>query len=395
MERMELRIEGRSGNAAGVFSRLGLTVLLATTGAGCITPNEEILDVSPRRWEAAIRSRGLDPVEVPMPMGPTPDIVAFARKTASTGTDRERLERLQTVLFDRKVFAFEYEKMATFTAAEAFTARRGNCVSLTNLLLAMARSLGIRLRPGLILTRQSSEREGDLVLRFAHMVAVYSDQRDLRIYDFYLDRPGEPGRLTLLDDVDVAAIAASNAGVEALRAGDFARSRKLFERAVRLAPGLPEIYAGLGVAQWREGNVDAAFATFRKGLDLAPNRASLLNNLAVLYIELDMPDEARIALAAANLTEASPHFLLAKGNLELSCGDTKGAIRSYKRARSLDKTLVKPLLGIARAELARGRKDAARKTLRKAARLAPEDPRVRDLMEASSSPESGTTQRPE
>jgi len=388
-------MDGRSRKAASVLPRLGLTVLLATGGAGCVTPDAEILDVSPRRWQAAIRSRGLDPAEVPMPMGPTPDIVAFARQTAAAGSDRERLERLHAALFDRKVFAFEYEKMATFTAAEAFNARKGNCVSLTNLLLAMARSLGIQLRPGLILRRQSSERQGDLVLRFAHMVAVYSDQRDLRIYDFYLDRPEERGRLTLLDDVDVAALAASNAGVDALRAGDFTRSRELFERAVRLAPGLPDIYAGLGVAQWREGNADAAFATFRKGLELAPNRASLLNNLAVLYIEAGKPEEARIALAAANLTEASPHFLLAKGNLELACGDPTQAIRSYKRARSRDKTLVEPLLGIARAELARGRKDAARKALRKAAHLAPEDPRVRDLMEASSSLEPGTAERPE
>lgn len=379
--------------SAGVFSRLRLIVLLAGAGAGCIRSGVELLDVSPRRWEAAIRARGLDPAEVPMPMGQTPGIVAFARQTARSGTDRERLERLQTALFDRKVFAFEYEKMATFTAAEAFEAHRGNCVSMTNLLLAMARSLGIRLRPGLILRRQSSEKQGDLVLRFAHMVAVYSDQQELRIYDFYLDRPDTPGRLTLLDDVDVAAIAASNAGVEALRAGDFARSQELFERAVRLGPGIPEVYAGLGVAQWRRGNIDAAFATFRKGLELAPSRASLLNNLAVLYIELGKPDEARIALAAANLSEASPHFLVAKGNLELASGDAAGAIRSYKGAHARDKTSVEPLLGIARAEQARGRKDAARKALQKAARLAPEDQRVRNLLAASPSLEPGPARR--
>ena len=53
-----------------------------------------------------------------MPMGQTPEIVDFARRTAgSGGTDRERLERLQAALFDRRAFAFEYEKMATFTAA--------------------------------------------------------------------------------------------------------------------------------------------------------------------------------------------------------------------------------------------------------------------------------------
>jgi len=385
--------------------RLGLVLVVATAGAGCSSTDIALLDVSPKRWDATIRARGLDPAEVPMPMGQTPEIVAFARQTAgSGGTDRERLERLQAALFDRKAFAFEYEKMATFTAAEAFTARKGNCVSLTNLLMALARAVGIRLRPALILRRQASEQQNDLVLRFAHMVAVYTsdgstgasgtkEQRTVRIYDFYLDRPNEPGHLTLLDDVDVASIAASNLAVEALRAGDFARARTLFERAVRLGPGIPEVYAGLGVAQWRQGDVDAAFATFRKGLELAPSRASLLNNLAVLYIEQGKQEEARIALAAANLSEASPHFFVAKGNLELAHGDVKGAIRSYKRAHSRDKTFVEPLLGIARAEETRGRTEAARKALMQAARLAPEDQRVRALLAASSSLAPGTAKQ--
>jgi len=174
MERMELQMDGRSRNPGGVLSRLGLSVLLAAAGAGCVTPGAEILDVSPRRWRrrsargVSIRPRSRCRWVRRTTSSPS------ARQTAAAGTDRERLERLHAALFDRKVFAFEYEKMATFTAAEAFIARRGNCVSLTNLLLAMARSLGIRLRPGLILRRQSSERQGDLVLRFAHMVAVYS-----------------------------------------------------------------------------------------------------------------------------------------------------------------------------------------------------------------------------
>src|SRR5689334_20781947 len=92
--RVSLAVRHRQGirqMAAGYW--LGCLALAAlTTGcASTATIPTEVIDVSPKRWESVIRARGLEPADVPMPMGQSAAIEAFARQTAGTGSDREKL----------------------------------------------------------------------------------------------------------------------------------------------------------------------------------------------------------------------------------------------------------------------------------------------------------------
>ena len=177
--------------------------------------------VSPERWSAGLATRGVDPAEVPNPMAATPAMVALARDIAGTGRDADRLEHLRSALMDGGAWTFEYERNSTFSAAEAFEKRRGNCVSFTNLFIAMGRSLGIRLHAALVSTRGISERQGDLIVTYNHMVAVYTEVggRSAKVYDFYRMADQLTGPLRLLDDYMVAAIRTSNDGIAAPRKG--------------------------------------------------------------------------------------------------------------------------------------------------------------------------------
>lgn len=366
-------------------SRLAaLAVLLAgaMAASGCRSGGSgTILQLSPERWREVVASRGVDPGDVPMPMYVSPEIRAFAEQIAGPGDDRERLKRLQAVLLDRKTYSFEYDTVATFTAAEAFAARRGNCVSFTNLFIAFGRALGIPLQAALLFRRARSEREGDLVMVYNHMVAVQPKGRIDTVYDFYLSREGTAVDLRLVDDLAVAAISASNRGVEALRAGDFEEAHVLLERATKLDPTLPDLLSNLGIVKWRQGDTDGALATFRQGLAIDPHRPALLNNLAAVYIEQGRMSEARIALAAASTRDASPFLFVVQGDLELVGGNPKAALKAYRRAHRDAPQLVEPLLGIARAEKALGNDAAARRALRKADKLRPDDVQIRTLLE--------------
>lgn len=358
-----------------------LAVLAALAAAGCATGTRRpAFNLKPAEWKAEVEALGLDPALVVSPVQATPEMRHAALQYAGAGTGTERLERLHTALLDRKDFAFEYEKVKTFTAEEAFSARRGNCVSFTNLLIAFSRSLGIPLQAGLLVTRGSAEKSGDLIVVYSHMVAVHPVARKLDIYDFYRDRLDAPGDLRLLDDLEIAAIALSNRGVAALQAGDLATARTELERAVRLGPSLPDMHSNLGIVLWRQGDVDAALATFRRGLELDPHRAALLHNLAGLYLQLGKTAEARAALSAASLGQASPFMLVVKGDLEFAGGDLRGALRTYRKAHSRDRTVLPPLLGIARVERALGNPEGARKALEKARKLAPDDEQVQELL---------------
>ena len=341
-------------------------------------------EVPPERWRAAVARRGVDPAEVPNPMEATPAMRVAARGLGGAGGDVERLEHLRNALLDGTTFMFEYERSSTFSAAETYEQRRGNCVSFTNLFIALGRSLGIRLQAALVGARGESEKKGDLIVSYNHMVAVhpFGAGTSVRVYDFYRTGEESGGRLVLLGDLAVAAIRASNLGIEHLGRGQPAEALRDLETAVKLEPGLGSLHANLGLARWRAGDVPGAFAALARGLDVDPASPPLHQNLAALYVEQGRPAEARAALAALDVSRASPYALLVRGDLDLMAGDAAKAIASYRKAARLDPKLAEPWVGIARAELARGRPEASRKAAQKALARDPRNEVARPLADA-------------
>ena len=158
-----------------------------------------------------------------------------------------------------------------------------------------------------------------------------------------------------------------------------AQAERDLEISVKLGPRLGSLYANLALAQWRNGNVPAAFETIERGLEVEPDCPPLLQNLAALYVEQGKPAEARVALSALDVRRASPYALIVRGDLELRGGDPTAAIRNYKDAAALDASLADPWIAIARAELLRGRPEAARKAAAKALKRDPESEEARRL----------------
>lgn len=364
-------------------TRRTLLVAAVLSASGCASLDQgPVLNATPERWSRAVTARGVDPAEVPMPMSVTPSIRSVAERIAGPGDDREKLRRLQSALLDRSSYAFEYDTVATFTAEEAFEARRGNCVSFTNLFIAFGRAVGIPLQAALLFRRASSEKEGDLVMVYNHMVAVHPKGRYVTVYDFYMTRDNANLEVRLIDDLAVAAIAASNRGVEALRSGSLEEAGHALEKAIRLQPAFPDLYSNLGIVRWRQGNVEEAYTVFRRGLELDPRRATLLHNLAALHLDQGRRAEARAALAAAATRQATPFLFVVQGDLEMAAGNLKAALTAYRRARREGPDLLEPLLGIARAEMGLGDREAARRALRRAEKLRPQDPQVRALLDS-------------
>jgi tetratricopeptide (TPR) repeat protein len=324
--------------------------------------------VSTENWNARLARRGVTSAGAPNPMAVTPEMGLAARALAGAGTERERLERLRQALLDGRTFSFEYEKYTTFTSSEAFEARRGNCVSFTNLFIALGRSLGIRLQAALVSARGASEVRGDLVVTHEHMVAVHPESggRTAFTYDFFLGAEELVGPLVLLDDLEVAAVLASNAGVAHLGRGENAEARREFALAVTLGPRLGVFWANLGLSAWRMGDTPAALAAYRRGLEAQIGSPTLHQNLAALYIKEGRPDEARAALASIDTARASPYAFLVRGDLEMTGGRVEQAIANYRKAAAADPKLAEPWLAIARTELRRGRPAAARRAAEKA-----------------------------
>lgn len=329
-------------------------------------------------WATEVRRRGLDPAALANPVAVSEAMREAARAIAGAGTQADQLVRLQRYLFDKTAFPFRYDDRATLTAAEAFAERRGNCVAFTNLFIALGRSLGVPLSAGLLYLAESEVDEG-LVVVNNHLVAVHRRQGTLTLYDFAVSGKRSPGRFEVIDDLWLTAVYLNNLGVDALRAGDFDLAATRLEAAIRLAPEFIAPYANLGVVRRQLGDHDGAFEVYREVLAVDPRSPTVLANLARLYQDLGREEEARQALAAADLGGAPAHVLIARGNLELAQGNLKEALHLYKRARRLVPDVPEPWLAIGRLELQRGRPAAARRALERALALAPDDPAAQRL----------------
>ncbi len=348
--------------------------------SACHTTRAPIF-LSPERWAEEVRKRGVDPTGIPNPLQVSDVMRQTAAQWAGPGDPPDRLERLQRALFDPDQFPFTYFTRGTLTAAEAFFRREGNCLSFTNLFVALGRSLGIPVTTALVQRVVGSEREGDLIVVNTHVVAVLEYSGGVYTYDFDRSRRARPARLKPLDDMWITALYLNNRGADELRAAHPDIALRYFQDAVALAPEFAPAWANLGVAYRRLGDVPKALEAYRRALELEPANPTVLSNLASLFRSLGREAEAQQALRAANLSEASPHQLLVRGDVELAAGRIEAAKQLYRAALRRNPELVDALLALARAELAQGHVAKAERLVAKAAKRDPQNPQAQALAE--------------
>jgi len=333
-------------------------------------------------WSKALAKRGIDPALFDDPIAITPEIKSAADMFAGGGGGTvDQLKRLQSALFDRTRFTFDYEAGLTETAAEALASGRGNCVAFTNLFIAMARSRGLRVQAGYIQPRATGTKRGDLVYVSTHVVAVYQLHDRYVVFDFYRTREDRSRRIHLLDDLELAALNVNNRAVLALTAGDYERAEALLTAVLKLAPEFAAAEGNLGVLLRRRGDIPGALNAYRRALALTPRDPSILGNLAALYAGLGRNREAKAALELADLSVATPYTILARGDLEAADGRVDDALRFYRRAARLDPKLPDAHVSIARLAHATGRVGEARRAAQRAVKLDPENREAREILE--------------
>jgi len=358
-----------------------LAGMLAVTTACATARKGPRLMLTPDDWQRALTERGIDPDLLPNPLAVTPAMHRAAVELAHGGTPSSELRSLQAALFDSGRFPFNYESGVTVTAREAFERREGNCVSFTNLFIALARSLGIGVRAALVPHIQRHVREEELVVVNQHVVAVFPNSSFTLVFDFDRSRSEPPAHYNLVDDLWVAALYANNLGVDRLRAGEPEEALPLLRAATLLAPEFVDALSNLGVALRQAGDLEAAVDVYGRALEISPGNPRVLQNLARVYVDSGHLPEAYQALEAARTDTASPFTMLVRGDLERLRGNLDLALRYYARAHRRGRDLVEPFVGEARVHLLEGDTRAAGKALRRALERDPQHVEARALLE--------------
>ncbi len=350
-----------------------LAFAASTPSAGRKTPDV----LTAEEWRLALEERGVERPELQSPIEPD-DAVRAAAQTIrdSTSGSMASLRKIQDLLFDPDRFGYDYYARRTLSAAETFAEARGNCVSFTNLFIAMGRALGVPVQAAMARIPRETETIRDLVIVNSHVVAVVPYATGRAVFDFDLNREIQPISYRIISDLELTAIYLNNLGAERLIADDPEEAISYFQDATRLAPEFAASHRNLGVALQRAGELGAALDATLLSLYYEPRNLSTRRNLLSLFATT--PHDGT---PADGETEPSPVIeLLKEGDQALSDGQIDAASKLYRKAQKLDPRKPEVRVALARVELFRGRLRGAIRHLEAALRLDEDQPEALRLL---------------
>lgn len=346
-----------------------LVTLAGCQSVGVIKPQT----VSELRQEAA--SVGVEDLIVPFAITEEMRQWALNAVPASSRPDR-KLQTLSERLFGEN-FEIEYERHSVGTAEEVFRDHKANCLAFTHLYIGLARELGLPVYFLEVRDLENFEREGDLVVVSDHIAVGYGPSHELMIIDFAAVEGTQYRRIRPIRDMTAVALFYSNRGAEHLRQGRPHEALGWLEKAVKIDPELAAAWINLGVAQRRAGDFVQAQKSYNHALEVDSSAVSAYHNLAALLRLRGQEEEALELLALTDRgSNRNPFSYLALGDLSVRYGRLAEAERFYRRAVRLSEDTAEPFAAMGLLVLENGDRTTARRWLKKARRVDPENPRV-------------------
>ncbi len=276
-----------------------------------------------------------------------------------------------------------YQEGYTGTAQEAFDTGQVNCLSFSQLVVAMARELGVEAFYMDIRKFQRYTKEGDLIIVAGHTTAGFDKGPERVILEFSVGPQVNYREAVRISDATARAYYHSNRGAETLQAGDLDGAAEWLQAAVELDPGLPDAWVNLGVALRRQGEPRKAEEVYRRAIALDSEFFPAYQNLAALFrLRGDTDGATRLLEILERQRTRNPFVYLALGDLSLEQGNLEDAGRFFKRGRRLRRRDPDLLAALGEVALAAGGLAEARRWLSRGRRASPENARVQRLANA-------------
>lgn len=303
----------------------------------------------------------------------------LAAKLKPVGDEQSRVARVLDYIF--RSLDLEYELTPTRDASGTFRSRRGNCLSFVNLFVAAGRRLRINPIYVEVEDYQRWDHRQGMVVSQGHIVGGVYVNGELRTYDFLPYRVKSYKDFEPIDDLTATAHYYNNMGAEALLGDDFATAKRFLETAVAVDPGFVKAANNLGVWHARNGDLDAAVATYLEALEREPGDVPLLTNLARAYQQLGRLGDAEEALSKIEgVQHNNPFFFVYRGEVALADGRHEDALGYMRDALRVDTEAPEVHIGLTKVYFALGDLKKTRHHLQRALRLDATHPETRKLL---------------
>lgn len=245
-------------------------------------------------------------------------------------------------LYARGRLLLEYDAALTRTAAEAFDARAGNCLSLVIMTAAFARELDLKLRFQQVLVDEAFGRRGDLVFSIGHVnlglghvprnAPFFGIAPDWLTVDFLPPRDARQLRYEIIDEATVRAMFMNNRAAEALGRGETDDAYWWARAAVGADPRFLPAHNTLGVIYQRRGHLAQAEQVLRQVLARKADDLNTMSNLVGVLREQGRSEESRqLALRLKQLQPVPPFAYFDQGLQAMREGDVRKARELFER----------------------------------------------------------------
>jgi len=304
----------------------------------------------------------------------TPEMEAFLERYILPYKDPEiRLNMLTLAVTSSGVLGFDYDEARTLTAAKAFETRSGNCIGFANMMVALAREVGLEADFQEVFRRPEWTSREDTLLLIKHINVVVSSPR----YSYVVDVSGVKFKPTerrrIISDPYAKALYYNNIGAEALLGGELPTAWSYLVKAIDTEPVLPDPWINLGVVYGRNEQISEAELVYQTALQIDHSEYSAMNNLYEVYLvqeNLEAAEELRVKVE--KYREKNPYYLMKLSEESLELGQYEESINLLQRAikkKDNDHILY---FAMAKTQYLSGQTVAAQDSLVRARELAPQ-----------------------
>lgn len=326
------------GRRAALPARLLLVAAAVGLLAGCASLQPELPAATPGMFDDAHVAPAREPIDPADVFRITPEMQAYIDQVVTPDAGRKGVRQAMTeALYDRAKLKLEYDSSTTRTAAEAFNARQGNCLSLVIMTGAFAKALDLRVTYQQVAIDDTWSRSGGMYFFSGHVNLVLehyfidtlgkADRADVYTIDFM---PAEgKQKVRPISESTVLAMFMNNRAAEAMVHGQLDDAYWRARQAIQLDPQSFSSYNTLGVVYLRRGDAARAETVLRFALSGHPDDARVLANYEQALRGLGRTAEADAVKAHLVAVEPTPPFYwYAQGQVALHGGD-------YAKAREL------------------------------------------------------------
>lgn len=330
---------------------------------GCLSIDLETTFVTDPDIEREILSQSEDRFAHIEPLSLSAEITDLLDKYIGPQDRTEaRVDKIQELLYSEDFLNISYSDRKTHTATEAYLAREGNCLSVMNLYVAMARYVGVDASFQRVQVQPSWDRRGNLLVLSQHINATGRLGVDRRyVVDFTPEIALQQLTSGVVSDIEARALYFNNLGVEALIAGELNEALIYFKNSLFLNPQQSITWNNIGATYNKLGNSRYAEYSYQQAFVHDDTNATAINNLVKYYRRHGNSALAREYEAAIQrFKNRNPYYHYSLGNRAFAANDMDRARRSYQRAVGLKESEPDFQFALSRVYLEMGNMDKAR-----------------------------------